>query len=133
MDADEIPLYSKKLGKKMERDIVQFVPFREYKNNAIALAKQTLEEIPRQLTSYMNSKGIKPTKPELVNMQKASFFEAQRFQFVNALLAANFTQDKIEEILAKGLPEHSLDLFKASVFNPYFRNQLTEMNAFYKS
>ena len=39
-------LYSHKLKKYMERDIVQFVPFREFKNNPIMLAKKTLEEVP---------------------------------------------------------------------------------------
>ena len=35
LDADDQPLYSNKLKKYMERDIVQFVPFREFKNNPI--------------------------------------------------------------------------------------------------
>ena len=30
----------------MERDIVQFVPFREFKNDTFRLAKETLQEIP---------------------------------------------------------------------------------------
>jgi len=33
LDADDIPLYSMKYKKNMESDIVQFVPFREFKNN----------------------------------------------------------------------------------------------------
>lgn len=31
----------------MESDIVQFVPFSQFKNNVTLLAKETLEEIPR--------------------------------------------------------------------------------------
>ena len=31
----------------MQSDIVQFVPFSEFKNDARQLAKETLEEIPR--------------------------------------------------------------------------------------
>ena len=30
LDADEVPLYSKRFKKKMAADIVQFVPFREF-------------------------------------------------------------------------------------------------------
>jgi len=39
LDADDKPLYSKKLGKYMERDIVQFVPFLQFKNNPNELAR----------------------------------------------------------------------------------------------
>ncbi len=113
----------------MERDIVQFVPFRDYKSDAIQLASQTLDEIPRQLTSYMESKGIKPTKQDLVNVQNANFFEAQKMQFVTAMMNAGYPQPRIEEFLAKGLPENSSDLFKIQVDNPLFRNPLFELNA----
>jgi hypothetical protein len=46
LDADTTPLYSNKFGKYMSRDIVQFVPFREFKNDTFKLAKETLQEIP---------------------------------------------------------------------------------------
>ena len=39
LDADEVPLYSQRYKKNMEADIVQFVPFREFKNNPAELAK----------------------------------------------------------------------------------------------
>jgi len=39
LDADEEPLYSQQFKKYMERDIVQFVPFREFKDNPVMLAK----------------------------------------------------------------------------------------------
>ena len=132
LDADDVPLYSKKFQKQMERDIVQFVPFREYKANVVELAKQTLEEIPRQLTSYMNSKGIKPVKQSLVNTYRANFFDSQKEQFIKAMLNAGYAKEKIEDVLAKGLPEYSADLFKMHAFNPYFRNPLTELNSVYK-
>lgn len=35
LDADDEPLYSPVHKKHMERDIVQFVPFRDFKNNPI--------------------------------------------------------------------------------------------------
>ena len=47
LDADEVPLYSMKYKKNMESDIVQFVAYREFKGNPMALARETLDEIPR--------------------------------------------------------------------------------------
>jgi hypothetical protein len=43
----------------MERDIVQFVPFRKFKSNPLMLAKETLNEVPNQLVGFFESKGIK--------------------------------------------------------------------------
>ena len=60
LDADDEPLYSKTYKKSMERDIVQFVPFRKFKNNPLTLAKETLNEVPNQLVGFFESKGIKP-------------------------------------------------------------------------
>ena len=63
LDADEKPLNS---GSNYAiRDIVQFVPFRNYKNEG--LAEATLAEIPRQVTEYMANKGIKPNPKVVVN------------------------------------------------------------------
>jgi len=37
------------LGVEATRDIVQFVPYSKYKHNPLELAKQTLEEVPKQV------------------------------------------------------------------------------------
>ncbi|XP_060559061.1 copine-8-like isoform X2 [Ruditapes philippinarum] len=59
-------------GRYAERDIVQFVPFRDFMKGAYgnnqnllqaALAKSVLAEIPDQVVNYMKKKGIKP-KPQ---------------------------------------------------------------------
>jgi len=126
LDADDVPLYSNKFKKQMERDIVQFVPFREFKHNPEELAKQTLEEIPKQLVSFMNSKHIPPKREFLSNMTNYSFFDAQKNAMVNMLKGMGFTDEKIMEMFAKGIPENSADLFKIHAFNPYFRNMLAE-------
>lgn len=47
-------------GKKAERDIVQFVAFRDHDLSGSRLSKATLCEIPVQFMSYMNANGIKP-------------------------------------------------------------------------
>lgn len=45
-----------------ERDIVQFVPYRNFSGSFASdnLAKEVLFEVPRQLVSFMTQKGIKP-------------------------------------------------------------------------
>ena len=60
LDADNNPLYSKKLGKYSHRDIVQFVPYRDVKNDPYRLAKEVLAEVPHQMTSYFQSRGMMP-------------------------------------------------------------------------
>ena len=59
LDADEKPLYDRR-GRKADRDLVQFVPFNQFKNDPDKLAEQVLEEIPRQVVEYYQHKGIKP-------------------------------------------------------------------------
>ncbi|XP_038605281.1 copine-5 isoform X1 [Tachyglossus aculeatus] len=65
LDGDDIRISSR--GKLAERDIVQFVPFRDYidrtGNHVLSmarLAKDVLAEIPDQLISYMKGRGIRP-------------------------------------------------------------------------
>lgn len=65
LDGDNVRLESR--GVKAERDIVQFVPFRDYvKSNSnmvmsqARLAKDVLAEVPDQVTGYMKSRGIAP-------------------------------------------------------------------------
>ena len=60
LDADDEPLYSNKYKKFMESDIVQFVPFSEFKNDPRLLAKEVLEEIPRQFLYFMERNNIVP-------------------------------------------------------------------------
>ncbi|XP_043914403.1 copine-6 [Protopterus annectens] len=60
LDGDEGTLLSPK-GEPAMRDIVQFVPFRDFKNAAAsALAKCVLAEVPKQVVEYYASKGISP-------------------------------------------------------------------------
>ncbi|XP_053468260.1 copine-4 [Ictalurus furcatus] len=60
LDGDDGILRSPK-GEPVLRDIVQFVPFRNFKHGSpAALAKSVLAEVPNQVVDYYNSKGIKP-------------------------------------------------------------------------
>jgi len=69
LDADEEPLYSMKYKKYMDADIVQFVPFRDFRNNPTELAKRTLDEVPRQLIDYMRKNHITP-QPKSVDEKR---------------------------------------------------------------
>ena len=60
LDADEKPLYSTLYKKQMAANIVQFVPFRDFANNPMMLAKETLEEVPGQMLNYFRRRGIRP-------------------------------------------------------------------------
>uniref|UniRef100_A0A674JD00 Copine 8 n=1 Tax=Terrapene triunguis TaxID=2587831 RepID=A0A674JD00_9SAUR len=66
LDGDVVRVSSR--GKYAERDIVQFVPFRDYIDRSgnhilsmARLAKDVLAEIPDQFLSYMRVRGIKPS------------------------------------------------------------------------
>eukprot|EP00118_Oscarella_pearsei_P015726 m.143728 g.143728 ORF g.143728 m.143728 type:complete len:235 (+) comp38394_c1_seq58:1450-2154(+) len=62
-------------GRKAERDIVQFVPFRDYVSTSIQsgqtavsksgqLARAVLAEIPDQFLEYMDKMGVSPQSPQ---------------------------------------------------------------------
>lgn len=73
LDGDVVRLSSK--GRYAERDIVQFVPFRDYINGLkgpatyvmtqAKLAKAVLAEVPSQFLSFMKQRGVKPGTPKL--------------------------------------------------------------------
>jgi hypothetical protein len=61
LDGDDGGLRAR--GRAASRDIVQFVPFREYRNNPARLAADTLAEIPEQFLSFMKANNIRPRPP----------------------------------------------------------------------
>lgn len=64
LDSDDGYLESTKLNRKAVRDIVQFVPFSNFKGKSHELAREVLFEVPKQLISYFESKGIVPNRPK---------------------------------------------------------------------
>lgn len=69
-------------GRVASRDIVQFVPFRNFMPSQVTslsdydreqikarLAKEVLAEVPDQVTSYMKSKNIPARPPQLIMPQ----------------------------------------------------------------
>ncbi|KAF9401030.1 hypothetical protein BGX21_002900 [Mortierella sp. AD011] len=64
LDADDEPLRAN--GVTMARDIVQFVPFRDFQAGAFgdeALAEAVLAEVPDQFVSYMTQHKVVPRPP----------------------------------------------------------------------
>lgn len=51
-------------GEPVKRDIVQFVPFRDFKrSSSVELARCVLAEVPKQVTDYYKMRGMQPNKP----------------------------------------------------------------------
>ena len=70
LDGDEVPLKSRS-GKIRTRDIVQFVPFSKFQNDAKKLSMEVLAEIPRQMIEYFQFKNISPNKlKDLIQQDK---------------------------------------------------------------
>uniref|UniRef100_A0A8C5DWW8 Copine-3 n=1 Tax=Gouania willdenowi TaxID=441366 RepID=A0A8C5DWW8_GOUWI len=64
LDGDDGKLKST-VGEAIARDIVQFVPYRKFKDAPItALAQAVLAEVPNQLVSYFKMRGFDPPKPK---------------------------------------------------------------------
>ncbi|XP_061731425.1 copine-1-like [Nerophis ophidion] len=62
LDGDDGVLRSM-VGEAVARDIVQFVPFRKFKDAPVAtLAQSVLAEVPTQVVSYFKMRGLQPLK-----------------------------------------------------------------------
>ena len=67
LDGDDAELRDSN-GDRAKRDIVQFVPFKKFKNSSLdALAAEVLQEVPGQLLEYMSKKRIKPNQRLVVD------------------------------------------------------------------
>lgn len=66
LDSDDKLLRSPR-GDIAARDIVQFVPFRDFKGNSVALAQSVLAELPDQVSSFFNSYKLKPPNMSMLS------------------------------------------------------------------
>ncbi len=82
LDADDIPLVSS-WGETMKRDIVQFVPFKKYKNNPLVLREEVLDEIPRQVRTFFKKNNIKPKEANYIDTQNINFQRGQTMKINN--------------------------------------------------
>mmetsp|Transcript_36258 Transcript_36258/g.58602 ORF Transcript_36258/g.58602 Transcript_36258/m.58602 type:complete len:616 (-) Transcript_36258:1252-3099(-) len=101
LDADDQPLVSN--GKRMERDIVQFVPFNQVKSNHYSrLAKEVLAEVPSQFLSYVKSKGIAPRPPIRPVLYNAAMSTLQPFNPLQA--PPQYTRGASPPVFEAGAP-----------------------------
>uniref|UniRef100_A0A674EXA3 Copine 7 n=1 Tax=Salmo trutta TaxID=8032 RepID=A0A674EXA3_SALTR len=79
LDGDDGVLRSPK-GEPVLRDIVQFVPFRDFKTaSPAALAKCVLAEVPNQVVEYYSHKAICPMPPVIIYSTSQRFAHTVRF------------------------------------------------------
>lgn len=60
LDSDAELLTDSRTGRKAKRDIVQFVPFRNFANNPVLLAEEVLRELPAQVDQFYQLINISP-------------------------------------------------------------------------
>lgn len=63
-------------GNRTQRDLVQFVEFAKFSNNGIALAKEVLEELPRQVAEYYQLVNMSPE--DVAKLFKGKLFPTQK-------------------------------------------------------
>ena len=82
LDADTVPLRCPATLQLMKRDIVQFVPYRNFKSAGHArLAQEVLAEVPGQMLGYFESMGITPNvSQEDIAAQKLRQLQQQQHQ-----------------------------------------------------
>lgn len=142
LDADEVPLYSMRYKKNMEADIVQFVPFREFKNNPAELAKQTLEEVPGQLLNFMKKKNIVPMPAseegrrriqQKLSMQRSlggnqrneDFFSRRKETFIQKMIEMGMEYTDLADFLEdKSIHEENPELILDFLNDPSYVNPL---------
>lgn len=59
LDDDNCEMVDSK-GNHTTRDLVQFVEFAKFSNNGSLLAKEVLEELPRQVSEYFQMQNLSP-------------------------------------------------------------------------
>lgn len=65
-------------GNRTQRDLVQFVEFSKHNNNGVELAREVLEELPRQVEEYHALVGLTPEdykknlNPDIIQQRNSS-------------------------------------------------------------
>ena len=107
LDGDKEPLYSTAEKKYAERDIVQFVPFNEFREKSYQeLAAATLDEIPREVVNYFHRKGISPE--HIKSSDASNFLHQEKSKFIAEAISKGLSQDDVQRVLSEGLPSADL-------------------------
>ena len=121
LDADINPIYSRKYQRYSTRDIVQFVPFSRYVNNADSLSIETLEELPGQVVDYMTNMKIDTKAPSSKLIEK-QFYDMRKLQFTTKL-GIEGESEAAKSLLMSGFPVESTEIF-LDMLNSGYTNQL---------
>lgn len=132
LDADVNPLFSKKYNKNVERDIVQFVPYKQFKGTPYALAREVLYEIPEQVLEFMRLNNIRPGiakhtilrngsktfSPSATNSINANdYLIKEKSEFIEEAIKLGLSRPSVENIVNKGIFCKSFDLLTEMVEN----------------
>mmetsp|Transcript_4449 Transcript_4449/g.10336 ORF Transcript_4449/g.10336 Transcript_4449/m.10336 type:complete len:774 (-) Transcript_4449:62-2383(-) len=139
LDADDEPLFSTETNTYQSRDIVQFVPFNEFRGRSYhELAMCTLDEIPREVNNYFLKRNIPPKKvlaDGVDNLQKVmaqkdqrdkelaeqredgfelpDFLRDERDKLISACISQGYAREDVEATVRDGVPslnpEHLID------------------------
>lgn len=93
-------------GNKCKRDLVQFVPYDQFKGNSAALAKAVLEELPDQLVSYYMSKGIEPDVPHVQDVNQINLMPVDNIQNAAHALAQGGNNNFLDNLINQQMPEY---------------------------
>ncbi|CAD8067375.1 unnamed protein product [Paramecium primaurelia] len=85
-------------GQKAKRDLVQFVPFNEFKHDPTLLSKEVLAELPDQLVEYMELMKIPPKPP---TYQKNQNFMQASIQNVYPQLQVELTDQQQQQYISQ--------------------------------
>lgn len=106
LDADEERLFSTKHQKFQERDNVQFVEFRKYKNSPHMLARETLQELPQQMIDYYKKRNITPgdLKTTFVDREARDYFSHKAMEYIEKVSQMNYDQEALSKVVNEGVP-----------------------------
>ena len=114
LDADDSRLFSTKHQKFQERDNVQFVEFNKFKDNPNLLARETLEELPRQLLDFYKKRkiGVEEIKHEHC-LEAKEFFSYKGQEFLEYENKPFYPQDFLQSMINEGIADSdNLDINK---------------------
>ena len=143
LDGDEEALYSQSLRKYMAADIVQFVPYNDFKNNPHMLAKETLMEVPSQLLNWMRKHNVNPyprSEEERRRIQQQMtmgasgqmgagqiprYFGEKKEQFMQQCQQMGFDLYQVQDwLMTRGICEAQQNIVIDQINNPQYMNVL---------
>lgn len=121
LDADSSPLFSKKYNMNITKDIIQFVPFKDFKSKPYELAKEVLYEIPTQFLDFMKRKNLKPGRKNLKSLNSLSgqsktstasklFLDTVKRKFIQDLVDLGYSKRIVKDVINQGIICMDMDI-----------------------